>query len=57
MEHVNKGYFSLRITEKNKLLRNTLESIGFKTIRSDKKSVSYEFDGNLHNSDLVIVEE
>ena len=57
MEHVNKGYFSLRITEKNKLLRTTLESIGFKTIRSDKKSISYEFDGNLHNSDLVIVEE
>lgn len=56
-ENVNKGYFNLRITEKNKLLRNTLENIGFKIIESDKKSITYEFDNNLYNSDLVMVEE
>ena len=54
-EHCEKGYFCVSKTKKNVLLRNTLQSIGFKTNEESDEKVSYEFTSELVNKDLVAV--
>lgn len=56
-ESVEKGRFCVKITEKNSLLRRTLEGIGFDKVKSDKDAVDYEFGKALKNKELVNVEE
>lgn len=51
------GIFNVTVTEKNSLLRRTLENIGFKQVHADKKKIQFTFDDSLKNSDLVSVEE
>lgn len=51
------GHFNVNKTKKNSLLRRTLEGIGFKTIKESDDKISYEFDTELKNKDIVTVEE
>ncbi len=52
-ENAEKGVFEVRKTEKNTLLRRTLADIGFKAVFEDEKKVTFEFDRELKNSDIV----
>ena len=54
-ENLSEGYFSVNITEKNSLLRRTLEDIGFVSINRNNKKIDYKFTTELKNSDLVEV--
>ena len=56
-ESVDKGIFNVRVTEKNSLLRRTLEGIGFINSGSDNKVINYVFNKSLKNSNLVKIEE
>lgn len=52
-ESATVGLFSVRITEKNALLRRTLENIGFSETQKNSKNINYQFTNNLKNSDLA----
>lgn len=54
-EKCKDGKFCVVITEKNKLLRNTLESIGFNAEIKSSDSICYSFSSELKNKDLVSV--
>ena len=54
-ENLSEGYFSVNITEKNSLLRRTLEDIGFVSVNRNNKKIDYKFTTELRNSDLVEV--
>lgn len=56
-ESVDKGIFNVRVTEKNSLLRRTLEGIGFINSGSDNRVINYVFNKSLKNSNLVKIEE
>ena len=52
-ENAAGGVFSVRITEKNTLLRRTLDDIGFSETQKTSKNIKYQFTNHLKNSDLV----
>ena len=52
-ENCRSGFFAVRKTKKNALLRNTLEQIGFQIQHDSGESVSYVFTANLLNSTVV----
>lgn len=54
-ENLKEGKFSVNITEKNSLLRRTLEDIGFNIENKTSKKIDYKFTKKLKNSDLVEV--
>lgn len=54
-ENCTQGLFSVSKTKKNILLRNTLQGIGFEIIKESESKVSYSFNMDLINRDLVIV--
>lgn len=54
-ENLSKGSLSVKITEKNSLLRRTLEDIGFIADNKTNKQIDYMFTTKLKNSDLVEV--
>lgn len=56
-ESVDKGIFNVRVTEKNSLLRRTLEGLGFINSGSDNRVINYVFNKSLKNSNLVKIEE
>lgn len=49
----NKGIFSVNITKKNALLRNTLSDIGFITEEQTNDTITYSFTGELKNKDII----
>lgn len=51
------GHFNVNKTKKNSLLRRTLEGIGFKTLTETDEKISYEFNKDLKNKDIVNVEQ
>lgn len=51
------GEFKVHITKKNVLLRNTLESIGFKADSSNESEISYSFTKELINKEIVHIVE
>ena len=53
LEKVSCGVFRVNITEKNSLLRRTLESVGFSEDRKNGKQIDYSFSYQLKNRDLV----
>ena len=57
LEKCSLGIFNVTITEKNSLLRRTLENIGFRQVSADKKKIQYTFNAGLKNRDLVSAEE
>ena len=57
LEKCSLGIFNVTITEKNSLLRRTLENIGFRQVSADKKKIQYTFNADLKNRDLVSAEE
>ena len=56
-ENCAEGRFTVNKTKKNTLLRKTLEDIGFKTASETEEKISYTFNGNLLNSDIVRLSE
>lgn len=54
-ENCEQGLFSVSKTKKNILLRNTLQSIGFEITSVSEGKISYSFDMDLSNRDLVVV--
>lgn len=57
LEKCTSGIFNVTVTEKNSLLRRTLENIGFRQVNADKKKIQYTFNADLKNCDLVSAEE
>lgn len=53
LEKVSCGVFRVNITEKNSLLRRTLESVGFSEDQKNGKQIDYSFSYQLKNRDLV----
>lgn len=56
-ENCESGIFAVQKTKKNILLRNTLESIGFKTEEDTPERVCYVFRDDLENCEIVTVGE
>ena len=56
-EGCDKGDFTVKKTKKNILLRRTLEEIGFTALEETQETVSYVFDRELVNRDLVSYKE
>lgn len=54
-ENVLTGKFTVNITEKNSLLRRTLEDVGFNTVDKSSKKIEYSFTKELKNCDLVSI--
>ena len=54
-EKLDEGLFSVNVTEKNSLLRRTLEDIGFTIVNNANKKTDYKFTKKLKNSELVEV--
>ena len=52
-EQVDRGEFAVNITQKNLLLRNTLEGIGFQAVKDTDARIYYSFGCNLLHADLV----
>lgn len=50
-----KGYFKVKKTKKNTLLRKSLEKIGFAAMSDSEKEIAYQFSAELLNSDAVMV--
>lgn len=55
LENLEQGSFPVNITEKNSLLRRTLEDIGFVAENKTNKRIEYKFTQDLKNSNLVEV--
>ena len=55
-ENCKSGSFAVQKTKKNILLRNTLESIGFSITEQSDDHVSFQFNEQLKNRDLVHLE-
>ena len=54
-EHCDSGSFTVNKTKKNILLRNTLQNIGFQIINDSDDTISYEFNSELLNKELIAV--
>lgn len=54
-ENAEEGIFEVNITEKNSLLRRTLEEIGFSVLNKKDSKICYRFMINLKNDNLVTV--
>lgn len=55
-EGCEEGRFQVQITKKNILLRNSLESIGFRAESRSDAEVRYRFDADLQHCDIVEIE-
>lgn len=55
-ENCERGTFCVSKTKKNILLRNTLQNIGFTVTDESDDKVSYEFDRELLNKELISVD-
>ncbi len=56
-ESVEHGVFQVNITEKNSLLRRTLEDVGFTVESQTKDRICYGFSEKLKNKNFVIIGE
>lgn len=54
-ENCTTGHFCVQKTQKNTLLRNTLESIGFEVAQNSAEQMLYHFSSDLEHSHLVII--
>lgn len=52
-EECEYGYFDVIKTKKNILLRQTLENIGFETLKGGTSNNKYVFSGELKNKDII----
>lgn len=56
-ENCQQGRFTVQKTPKNVLLRNTLESLGFKIDDTSDRYISYLFRNDLHHQEIVTVSQ
>ena len=56
-EHVEEGRMNVKITAKNKLLRKSLQEIGFTIVSQSKNVVEFKYTTLLKNRDIVKVVE